>query len=51
MSIKSITACSGACPGIRKGGGGVGGPKSESLYLFLFFFTFQFFRGGGQLRK
>ena len=35
----------GACPGIRKGGGG---PKSESF----FFFAFQYFRGGGpQLRK
>ena len=34
---------SGACPGIRQGGG----PKSESL----FFFAFQFFRGGAQLRK
>ena len=33
----------GACPGIRKRGD----PKSENL----FFFAFQFFRGGGQLKK
>ena len=31
--------CAGACPGIRKGGGG---PKSESL----FFSAFQFLEGG-----
>ena len=36
-----------ACPGIRRGGGGA---KSESFFIYLFF-AFQFFRGGGQLRK
>ena len=35
---------SGACPGIRKGGGG------QNLKA-LFFFAFQFFRGGGAAQK
>ena len=33
----------GACPGIRRGGGG---PKSES-----FFFGFSIFQGGGPAQK
>ena len=37
----------GACPGIRKGGG----PKSEILFFSFFLFCFSIFRGGAQLRK
>ena len=42
------TEATGACPGIRKGGG----PKSESLFFFFFFFfCFSIFRGGGPAQK
>ena len=48
MAMPHVHRYTGACPGIRKGGG----PKIWSLFFFFFFFfAFQFFRWGGPAQK